>query len=157
MRGFLPVGNIAMVQQYFNRHAGYKQLYSTHTRRNLTNTHNAWCCIQFRIWYCLHSHPSQWCWHLRIPIPKLQPCAIIKNPQPTRATESNLRQMEWELQPQGVSTPRSMVFSSRSIHQFGHWDMTRHLTVLGRLLELIMWNRWPLTSGSDLEMLSYAM
>jgi hypothetical protein len=49
-----------------------------------------------------------------------------------------------------------MVSGSRSIHRFGHSDMTRHVFATGRLLELYMWNRRPFMSASDLETVSYA-
>jgi len=34
--------------------------------------------------------------------------------------------------------------------------MTRLVFATGRLMELYLWNRWPLVSASDLEMVSYA-
>jgi len=49
-----------------------------------------------------------------------------------------------------------MVSGSRSIHRFGHLDMTRVVFAMGSLLELDMWNRWLFMSASDLEMVSYA-
>jgi hypothetical protein len=61
------------------------------------------------------------------------------------------------LQQQVMSTPRSMVSGSRSIHRFGHSDMTLLVFATGRLLELYMWNRRPFMSASDLETVSYAM
>jgi len=61
------------------------------------------------------------------------------------------------LHPQAVSTPRSMVSGRRSIHRFGHSDMTRLVIATGRLVELYMWNRWPVMSETDLETVSYAM
>ena len=82
--------------------------------------------------------------------------AINTNPQPTRTTEKNQRPRQWQLQPQAVSTPRSLVSGSRSIHRFGHSDMTLLVFAMGRLLELYMWNRQPFMSASDLEMVSYA-
>jgi len=89
-------------------------------------------------------------------IPNPEARAIITNPLRTRATEKNQRQRQWQLQPQAVSTPRSMVSGSRSIHRFGHSDMTRLVFATGRLLELYMWNRRPFMSASDLETVSYA-
>jgi len=88
------------------------------------------------------------------PIPEAR--AIIANPLRMRATEKNQRQRQWQLQLQAVSTPRSMVSSSRSIHRFGHSDMTRLVFATGRLLELYMWNGRPFLSASDLEMVSNA-
>jgi len=82
--------------------------------------------------------------------------AIITNLLRTRATENNQRQRQWQLQPQAVSTPRSMVSGSRSIHRFGHSDMTRLVFATGRLLELYMWNRRPCMSASNWETVSYA-
>jgi len=89
-------------------------------------------------------------------IPNPEARAIITNPLRTRATEKNQRQRQWQLQPQAVSTPRPMVSGSRSIHRFGHSDMTRLVFAMGRLLELYMWNRRPFMSASDLETVSYA-
>jgi len=89
-------------------------------------------------------------------IPDLEARAIITNPLRTRATERIQRQRQWHLQTQAVSTPRSVVSGSRSIHQFGHSDMTRLVFATGRLLELYMWNRQPLMTASDLETVSYA-
>jgi hypothetical protein len=73
-----------------------------------------------------------------------------------RATERNQRQTQWQLQPQVVSTPRSMVSGSGGIDRFGHTDITRLVFATGRLLELYMWNKRPFMSASDLETVSYA-
>jgi hypothetical protein len=54
--------------------------------------------------------------NLPTPITNSEARAIITNPVRTRATEENQRQRQWQLQPQVVSTPRSMVSGSRSIH-----------------------------------------
>jgi hypothetical protein len=95
--------------------------------------------------------------NLPTPIPNQEARAIISNPLRTQATEWNQRQRQWQLQPQVVSTPPSMVSSSRSIHRFGHSDMTRCVFATGRLLKLYMWNRRLFISASDLETVSYAM
>jgi hypothetical protein len=95
--------------------------------------------------------------HLEIlptPIPNPEARASITNPVRTRATEWNQRRRQWQLQPQAVSTPRSVVSSSRSIDRFGYSDMTRLAFATGRLLELYMWNRWPFMRASDLETVS---
>jgi hypothetical protein len=76
-----------------------------------------------------------------IPIPNPEARAIITNPLRTRATERNQRQRQWQLQPQAVSTPRSVVPGSRSIHRFGHCDMT--------LLYLQRAGSWSSTCGPD--------
>jgi hypothetical protein len=94
--------------------------------------------------------------NLPTPIPNPEACVIITNPLRTRATERNLRQRQWQLQPQAVSTPRSVVSGSRSIHRVGHSDMTHHVFATGRLLELYMWNRRPFMSASNLETVSCA-
>jgi len=94
--------------------------------------------------------------NLPTPIPDPEACTIITNPLRTRATEKYQRQRQWQLQPQAVSTPRSMVSGSHSIHRFGHSDMTHLVFAMGRLLGLHMWNRQPFMSASDLEMVSYA-
>jgi hypothetical protein len=49
-----------------------------------------------------------------------------------------------------------MVSGSRTIYQLGHPDITHLVFAMGRLLELYMWNRWPLMSSSDLETENYA-
>jgi len=89
-------------------------------------------------------------------IPNPEARAIITNLLRTRATEMNQRQRQWQLQRLTVSTPRSVVSGSRSIHRFGHTDMTRLVFATGRLLELNMWNIWPFMSASDLETVSCA-
>ena len=82
--------------------------------------------------------------NLPTPIPNPEAHAIITHPLRTQATERNQRQRQWQLQTQAVSTPRSVVSGGRSIHRFGHSDMTRLVFGTGRLLELYMWNRRPL-------------
>jgi len=82
--------------------------------------------------------------------------ALIRNQLRMRATERNHRLRLWQLQWQAVSTPRSVVSGSPSIHRLCHSDLTRHIFATGRLLELYMWNRRPFMSGSDLETVSYA-
>jgi len=93
---------------------------------------------------------------LSTPIPDPEAHAIITNPLWMWATERNWSQRQWQLQLQAVYTPRSMVIGSCSIHRFGHSDMTYLVFSWGRLLELYMWNRRRIISGSDLEMVSYA-
>jgi len=95
--------------------------------------------------------------NLPTPFPNPEARAIVTNPLRTRVTEKIQRQGQWQLQPQAVSTPRSMVSSSRSIHRFDHWDMTRLVFATGRLQELYMWNRRPFMSASDFETVRYAM
>jgi len=88
-----------------------------------------------------------------LPTPILNPegCAIITNPLRMRATEWNQRQRQWQLQPQAVSTPRSVVSRSPSIHRFDHSDVRSLVFAMGRLLELYTWNRRPFVRASDLE------
>jgi len=93
--------------------------------------------------------------NLPTPIPNQEAREISTNPLRTRATENNQRQRQWQFQSQAVSTPRSMVSGSRSIHRFGHSDMTRLVFATGRLLELYMWNKWTFLSASDLETVNY--
>jgi len=62
--------------------------------------------------------------NLATPIPNPEAHVIITNPLRMRAADKNQRHGQWQLQPQAVSTPRSMVSSSRSIHQFGYSEMT---------------------------------
>jgi len=94
--------------------------------------------------------------NLRTLIPNQEARTIITNPLRKRHTEKNQRQRQWHIQPQEVSTPRSMVSGSRSIYRFGHSDMTPPVFATGRLLELYMWNRRPFMSASELETESYA-
>jgi len=93
-----------------------------------------------------------------LPTPILNPAArsIITNPLRTRATEKNQRQIQWQLQPQAVTTPQSMVSGRHSIHRFSHSEMTRLVFATGRLVELYMWNRRPFMSATNLETVSYA-
>jgi hypothetical protein len=58
--------------------------------------------------------------NLTAPIPNQEGPAIIANPLRLQATVRNPRHMQWHLQPQAVSTPRSTVSGSCSIHQFSH-------------------------------------
>jgi len=94
--------------------------------------------------------------NLPTPIPNPEAHVFITYPLQTQVTERNQRQRQCQLQLQAVSTPRSMVSSSPSIHLFGHSDMTYLVFATGKLLELYMWNSWPFMSTSDLEMVSYA-
>ena len=94
--------------------------------------------------------------NLPTPIANPDARAIIPNPLQLRATHKNQRQTQWELQPQAVTTPRSIVSGSRSIHRFGYSDMSRLVFSTRRLLALYMWHRRPFISARDLETLSYA-
>jgi hypothetical protein len=60
-----------------------------------------------------------------VPTPILNPdaYAIITNPVRTRATETNQRQRQWQLQTQMVTTPRSVVNGLRSVHRFARSDI----------------------------------
>jgi hypothetical protein len=93
---------------------------------------------------------------LPTPIPNPEAHMIIPNPLRTRATEINQRQRQWQLQPQGVSTPRSMVSVSCSVHRLGYSVVTRLCFATGRILELYMSNRQPFMNARDLETVSYA-
>jgi len=61
--------------------------------------------------------------NLSTPIPNPEAHAIIANPLRTQANETNHSPRQWQFQPQAVSTPRSMVSDSHSIHRVGHSDM----------------------------------
>lgn len=89
-------------------------------------------------------------------IPHPEALTIITNPLQIRGTERYLRQREWQLQLQAVSTPHLVVSGSCSIHGFGHSDTTGHIFPIGRLMELHMWNKWLLMSACELEMVNYA-
>jgi len=80
------------------------------------------------------SNPLTGLENLPNPIPNPEARAIITDPLWTWVTEKNQRQRQLQLQLQVVSTPRSMVFNSRSIHPFGHPDMTRLVFATGRVL-----------------------
>jgi len=95
--------------------------------------------------------------NLPTPIPDPEARATLTNPLCTRPAENNQRQRQCQLQLQVVSTPRSMVSGSRSIHRLGHSGRTRLVFAMGRLLDLYMWNRRPFMCASDLETVSYAM
>ena len=53
-------------------------------------------------------------------IPNPEARAIITNPLRTRATEKNQTQRQRQLQPQAVTTPRSMVSGRRTIRRLAH-------------------------------------
>jgi hypothetical protein len=89
------------------------------------------------------------------PIPNREVRATITNPLRMQATERNQRQRLWQLQLQAVSKPQSVVSGSRSIHRFGHSDMTPLEFAMGRLMELYMLNRQPFMSARNLEMVSF--
>jgi hypothetical protein len=57
--------------------------------------------------------------NLPTPIPNPEARTIITNPLRTQATEQNQRRRQWQLQPQLVTTHRSMVSGSCSILRFG--------------------------------------
>jgi len=76
--------------------------------------------------------------NLPTPIPNPEDRGIITNPLRKWATERNQRQRQWQLQTQAVSTYRSVVSGSRSIHRFGYSDMTHLVFAMGRLLDLYM-------------------
>jgi hypothetical protein len=76
--------------------------------------------------------------NLPTPIPNPEARMIITNPLRTRATNKNQTQRQWQLQPQAVTRPRSIVSGSRCIHRFGHSDLTRLVFATGWLLELYM-------------------
>jgi len=116
------------------------------------------CHVVSRITSGIASTPTPLSGLEYLPTPNHNPKAhaTIPNPLQTPATEMNQRLRQWQLQPQAVSTPQSMVFASGSIHQFGHSDMTRLVFAKGRLLELYTRNRWPFMRASNLEMVSYA-
>jgi hypothetical protein len=88
-------------------------------------------------------------------IPNPEARVIITNPLRTRATKMNQTQRQWQLQPQAVSTPRSMVSGGGIIQCFGHSDMRSLVFATGRLMALYMRNRRPFTCASDMQMSSY--
>ena len=94
--------------------------------------------------------------NLPTPIPYPEGRAFITNPLRTQATDRDQGQRQWQLHMQVVSTPRSVVSGSCSILQFGHSDMMHLVYVMGRLLELCMWNRRLFVSASNLERVSDA-
>jgi len=95
--------------------------------------------------------------NLPTPIPNPKARTIITNPPRKPAAERNQRLRQCQLQPQAVSTPRSVVSGSRGFHQLGHSDMKRHVFATCMLLELYMWKRRPFISASDLETVCCAM
>jgi len=68
-------------------------------------------------------------------------------------TESEIAQSQFE--PQTLTTPRSVVSRSRSIHRFGQHDMMHLGFTPGRIMYLYMWNRQPFISAGNWEMVSY--
>jgi hypothetical protein len=94
--------------------------------------------------------------NLPTPILNQEGCTIITNTLQMRATARFQSQRQWQPQLQVASTPHLAVSGSRSIHRFGHSDMTHLAFSTGILLELCMWDRRPFPSGSDLGRVSYA-
>jgi hypothetical protein len=94
--------------------------------------------------------------HLPTPIPNSDARALITHPLRCRASPRNWWLKQWQLQTQGVSTPWIMVSGYCSIYEFCHSDITCHVFATGILLELYMWNRWPLMSACNMETVSYA-
>ena len=101
-----------------------------------TSTRRVVCSPAFRI--AITPTPLSSLENLPTPIPNPEARAIITNSLRRRVTEKNQRQWQWQLQLQAVSTPRSMVSGSCSIHPFGHSPMTRLVFATGRLLDLYM-------------------
>jgi hypothetical protein len=93
--------------------------------------------------------------NLPTPIANPEAPAMITNPLRKQATENNQIQKQWQLQQQGVSTPRSLVSGRRNIQRFDLSDMTRLVFAMGTLLELYMWIRGPFISASNLETVRY--
>jgi len=131
--------------------------HTTLTPGGISRTHSM-CRVVSSLASSIASNPTPLSGLENLPTPILNPetCATIWNPLCTQATEMNQRQRQWQLQPQGVSTPRSVVCNSCTIHRIGHSNMTHLVLAMGRLMEHYMWNRRPFMSASDLEMVSYA-
>lgn len=91
-----------------------------------------------------------------VPITTPEARASITHPLRKAGRDANQRTKAWQIPPQAVSTPRSAVAGSRSIHRFGHSDMTRLVFHTSRHLELYMWRRRPFMSASDLEVVGYS-
>jgi len=130
---------------------------NTPARRGTSQTHST-CRIVSSPASCIASThtPLSSFENLSTPIPNPEPRVIITNPLRTRATERNQSQRKWQLQKKEVSTPRSVVSGSRSIHLVGQLTMTRLVFATGRLRELYIWQRPLFMSASDLETVSYA-
>jgi hypothetical protein len=108
-------------------------------------------CVVFSLASRIESTPTPF--PCRETLPALNPHpevrTTITNPLRTLGTDRTQRQRQWQLQPQAVSTPQSVVSGSCSIHQFGHSDMTCLVFANSRLMELYMWSRLPFMSASD--------
>jgi hypothetical protein len=124
-----------------------------------TSPKDSTCLIVSSVECGIASTPTSLCGLQNLPTPIANPEARTSstNPLKTQATETNQRQRQWQLQPQAVSTPQSVVSSSCSIHRFGHSDVTRLVFATRRLMELYMWNRLLFMNASDVEMVSYVM
>jgi hypothetical protein len=66
-------------------------------------------------------------------------------------------QRQRQLQPQALSTPRSVVSGIHRIHRFSHSVIMRLVFGMTKLPELYMWNRRPFMSSSHLERVRCAM
>jgi len=115
-------------------------------------------CILSRLACGIASLPTHLSGFENVPtaIPNPKACATITNPPPTEAIERNDRKRQWQLQLQAVSTPRSVVSGSLSVHYDVNTDMVLLVLAMSRLMQLNLWNTELLISASDLEMLSCA-
>ena len=95
-----------------------------------------------------------------IPIPNPDARATITNPLRTQSKKSGdkRKDRQWheaQVQSQEFITPISQVVGSRSIHKYGHTDMTRLVFATSRLVERYMWKKRPFMNAMDLEMVGY--
>jgi hypothetical protein len=91
------------------------------------------------------------------PVPHDDARALITNPLQRKQGRSDQRQWsESPLHPPAPLTPASRIVGGRSIHRFGHSDMTRMVSETSRNVELYMWTKQPFMNGEELETVSFA-
>jgi hypothetical protein len=91
------------------------------------------------------------------PVPHVDARASITNP--LQRKQGRLEQRQWSdspSHPQAASTPLVRIVGDRSIHRFGHSDMTRMVNHTSRYVELYMWTKQPFMNGEELETVGFA-
>lgn len=77
--------------------------------------------------------------------------------QPLRHSASTRQWSDSPVQPAGLSSspPTSSIVGRRSIHRYGHSDMTRLVNETTRLVERFMWLQQPFMNSREVEQVSF--
>ena len=86
------------------------------------------------------------------PVPHDSASASITFPLQQKTGRTERRQWsDGVIQREEELIPGSRIVGSRSIHRFGHTDMTRMINETSRKVELFMWTKQPFMNGMELE------